>query len=120
MTQIFKSKIPTSILFSLLSDICDKNEKYYLFDKNAYKRGIYNNKIEAFFELCRPYYHLSKQKYLDRKITYNSLITVIRQICNSNELPYASDIKYDKSLHTIVYYIYTNTESHESSPKSSE
>ena len=108
MTQIFKTKIPTHLLFSLLSDICDKNEKCFVFDKNAYKRGIYNDKITTFFELCKPHYHTSKQKYVDRKLTYNSLITIIRQICNSNEIGYASEIKYDKSLHTIVYYIFHN------------
>lgn len=107
MTQIFKEKIPSPILFSLLSDICDKNEKCFTFDKNAYKRGIYNNKISSFFETCKPYYHISKQKYIDRKLTYNSLITIIRQICNSNEIRYASEIKYDKSIHTIIYYIYS-------------
>lgn len=106
MTQIFKEKIPTPILFSLLSDICDKNEKCFTFDKNAYKRGVYNDRISTFYELCKPYYHLSKQKYIDRKLTYNSLITIIRQICNSNEIRYASEIKYDKSVHTIIYYIY--------------
>jgi hypothetical protein len=108
MSQIFKEKIPTSNLFSLLSDICDKNDKCFIFDKNAYKRGIYNDKIGPFFETCKPYYHTSKQKYLDRKLTYNSLITIIRQICNSNEIRYASEIRYDKSLHTIIYHIYNN------------
>lgn len=112
MTQIFKSKIPSAVLFSLLSDICDKNEKSFIFDKNAYKRGIYNNKISSFFESCKPHYHLSKQKYIDRKLTYNSLITIIRQICNANEIGYASEIKYDKSLHTIVYYIYLSNSEH--------
>ncbi len=106
MTQIFKSKVPSSFLFSLLSEICDKNEKCFIFDKNAYKRGVYNDQIAPFFDTCKPYYHVSKQKYLDRKLTYNSLITVIRQICNANEIGYASEIKYDKSVHTIVYYIY--------------
>jgi len=106
MTQIFKTKVPISVLFSLLADICDKNEKYYTFDKNAYKRGIYNDKISEFLESCKPHYYTSKQKYVERKLSYNSLITIVRQICNSNEIAYASEIKYDKSLHTIVYYIY--------------
>ena len=106
MTQIFKTKVPTDILFSLLSDICDKNEKYFVFDKNAYKRGIYNDKISAFFDLCKPYYHVSKQKYLERKLTYNSFITIIRQICNFNKITYKSQLKYDKSNYDIIYYIY--------------
>ena len=106
MTQIFKSKVPSPVLFSFLTDICEKNDKCFIFDKNAYKRGIYNNKITPFLDMCKPHYHASKQKYIDRKLTYNSLITVIRQICNVNEIGYASEIKYDKSLHTIIYYIY--------------
>jgi hypothetical protein len=108
MTQIFKTVPPAVILFSFLSDICDKTEKCFIFDKNSYKRAIYNDKITAFLDICKPYYHTSKQTYLDRKLTYNSLITIIRQICNINKIGYASEIKYDKSLHTIVYYIYTN------------
>lgn len=111
MTQLFKTKPPTTLLFSFLTEICDKTDKCFIFDKNAYKRAIYNDKLTSFLEMCKPHYHLSKQTYVDRKPTYNSVITIIRQICNVNKIGYASEIKYDKSLHTIVYYIYTNNES---------
>jgi hypothetical protein len=111
MTQLFKTKPPTTLLFSFLTDICDKTDKCFIFDKNAYKRAIYNDKLTSFLEMCKPHYHLSKQTYIERKPTYNSVITIIRQICNVNKIGYASEIKYDKSLHTIVYYIYTNNES---------
>ena len=106
MSQIFKSKIPINILFSLLDKIAIKNEKQYIIDNNSYKKGILNNDINDFFENCKPYYYLSKQKYLEKKITYNSLITIIRQICNYNEIKYTSQIKYDKSKYNIIYYIY--------------
>ena len=53
-----------------------------------------------------PYYHISKRKYLERKLTYNSFITVIRQICNFNKITYTSQLKYDKSTYDITYYIY--------------
>lgn len=111
MTQIFKTKPPTTLLFSFLAEICDKTDKCFIFDKNAYKRAIYNDQLTTFLETCKPHYHVSKQTYVERKPTYNSLITIIRQICNINKIGYASEIKYDKSLHTIVYYIYTNSES---------
>ena len=57
-------------------------------------------------EECKPYYHLSKRKYLEKKVTYNSFTTVLRQICNYNKIIYTSQIKYDKSKYEIVYYIY--------------
>jgi hypothetical protein len=83
-----------------------KNEKHYILNKNAFKKGIYNKSIDAFFEKIKPCYYLSKRKYLDRKLTYNSFTTVIRQICNFNKITYTSQIKYDKSVYDIVYYIY--------------
>ena len=106
MSQIFKSKIPTDILFKLLDNIATKDEKKYIVDNNSYKKGILNNSIDEFLENCKPYYFLSKKKYLEKKITYNSLITVIRQICNYNEIKYTSQIKYDKSKYSILYFIY--------------
>jgi hypothetical protein len=104
--QIFKKKIPDASLFALLDAITQKSEKYYVINKDAYKRGIYNNKIPSFLEEIRPYYHVSKQKYVDKKLTYNSFVTVLRQICNYAGIKYTSQIKYDKSKYDIYYYIY--------------
>ena len=55
---------------------------------------------------CKPFYHISKQKYLERKLTYNNFTTILRQICNFNKINYTSQIKYDKSTYDIIYYIY--------------
>ena len=117
-SQIFKSKIPNDILFQLLKDIAvkslgsasagastDVKKDIYIVNNNVYKKGIFNGKIVAFYEVCKPYYHLSKRKYLDKKMSYNSFITVIRQICNSNNITYTSQIKYDKSVYDIIYSI---------------
>ena len=105
-SQIFKNYIPKDIIFELLKDIGIKNEKYYTINNDSYKKGIFTNIIPIFIEYCKPYYHISKQKYLDRKLTYNSFTTLLRQICNFNKINYTSQIKYDKSDYNIVYYIY--------------
>jgi len=105
-TQIFKKNVPTESLYSLLDDICLKNDKYYIFNNNSYKKGIFNNSITNFIEECKPYYHISKQKYLERKLTYNSFTTILRQICKFNKITHTSQIKYDKSTYDIIYYIY--------------
>ena len=107
-SQIFKKTIPKELLFTLLDIICIKNEKNYIFNKNSFKKGIFDNSIVQFLDECKEYYHISKQKYIDKekKVTYNNFTTILRQICNSNKVTYTSKIKYDKSSYDIIYYIY--------------
>ena len=107
-TQIFKKDIPNEIVFTLLENICMKNDKHYILNVDSFKKGVFNESIQQFFELCKPYYHNSKKKYLEKKLTYNSFVTVVRQICNYNKLTYTSQIKYTKSSYDIVYIIYKN------------
>ena len=105
-SQIFKDKIPTDFFFNFLNSFCVKNEKYYLLNNAAFKKGLLNNVFDKFFEEFKPYYHISKQKYLEGKNNYKKITTLIRQICNFNKLTYTSLIKYEKSTYDIIYYIY--------------
>jgi hypothetical protein len=106
-TQIFKNMIPSEKIFHLLDLLCIKNDKHYIFDTNSFKKGVFIEEINNFIEECKPYYHISKRKYLEKKITYNSFTTILRQICNFNKIIYTSQIKYDKSNYEIIYYVYT-------------
>jgi hypothetical protein len=105
-SQIFKKQISNDLLIQLLNDIAVKTEKGYIINNAVYKKGLFNDKLTNFINDCKPYYYTSKLKYLDRKLTYNSFMTVIRQICNFNKITYTSQIKYDKSTYDIVYYLY--------------
>jgi hypothetical protein len=105
-SQIFKSPFPLEKLYSLLNQICIKTDKRYIFNKDSYKKGLLNNEMQNFLEDCKPYYYSSKQKYLEKKLTYNSFTTVLRQICNFTKITYTSQIKYCKSNYDIEYYIY--------------
>lgn len=105
-SQIFKNKIPNQMLFDLLNKICIKNDKYYLFNNDAFKKGVFLEEIQNFLKECTPYYYISKRKYLEKKLTYNSFTTILRQICKFNKITYTSQIKYDKSTYDIVYYVY--------------
>lgn len=105
-SQIFKHKIPSNILFDLLDKICMKNDKYYTLNSDAFKKGVYKEEIPKFFEDCKPYYYLSKRKYLEKKIAYNAFTTIVRQICNFIKITYTSQIVYNKSVYDIVYYVY--------------
>jgi hypothetical protein len=104
--QIFKSYIPNELFFSFLDKICLKTEKYYLIDMNSYRKMIFHNYNADFFNSIREHYHLSKQFYLDRKISYNSFTTIIRQICKANNVMFTSQIKYNESKYNIDYLVY--------------
>ena len=105
-SQIFKNKIPNEDVIHLLEEIAVKTDKCYIMNNIAYKKGIFNDTIPRFLEKCKPYYHISKRIYLERKLNYNTFITILRQICNFNKITYTSQIKYDKSQYDIIYYIY--------------
>ena len=106
MSQIFKHKFPIEILLTLIEDISELNNSAYIVNTVSFKKGMFNGTITQFLDDCKPFYHISKLKYLERKITYSSFITIIRQICNANNIKYTSTIRYDKSKYDIIYYIY--------------
>jgi glutathionyl-hydroquinone reductase len=122
--QLFKKKIPNDLLIELLNQICIKEQNtltknelkdnidnlnvsnHYIINNESYKRGLLNNTIINFIQSCKLYYHKSKLIYLERKLTYKSFITIIRQICNANNIRYTSQIKYQGSAYDIIYCIY--------------
>lgn len=121
--QIFKDDIPNSILHNLLTEICTiRNDKYFVVDKIAFKKAQFNKSLQPFLDSLDKYYHESKKFYLKRKLNYTRFITIIRQICKKNEIPFSNTIKYDKSTYNIIYYIYlvNNNISENSSDNSSE
>ena len=70
MSQIFKNNISTTILFDFLGNICDKTDTHYIFDINAYKRGILNGNIKHFCDSIVNSYHIAKQYYVSREMNY--------------------------------------------------
>lgn len=118
--QIFKDDIPNSILYNLLTEICTtKNDKYFVVDKIAFKKAQFNKSLQPFLDSLDKYYHESKKFYLKRKLNYTKFITIIRQICKKNEIPFSNTIKYDKSTYNIIYYIYLVNNNNENSNESS-
>jgi hypothetical protein len=105
-SQIFKSSVPNKELFKLLDLICDKNDRYYILNHDAFKKGLFHNYINPFLEECVPHYHVSKTHYITKKLTHKTFITIIRQICKFNKIQFTSQIKYNKSEYDIIYYIY--------------
>jgi len=102
MSQIFKKNIPVEIITKFFDEYCIPVKKYYVFNKDCYKKLSYNQKIESFLLSCEEYYHNSKKKYL-QNTSFNGITTVIRQICNFHQIPFTSKLKYAHSTYTIEY-----------------
>lgn len=106
-SNILKEKIPLNILVDLLEQYCFvKNDKYYILDLDSYKKIVLEEKIEPFLEQIVPYYKKSKLGYVTRPMKYVYFLTLVRHICNSNNIQYTSNIYYNRSKHYIKYIIY--------------
>lgn len=106
MSQIFKKNIPKEYLFNFLSKCCDLNNDKYTFSKSSYKKAKFDKIVEPFCISLKEFYFKSKYFYIERNMTYKNLITIIRQICKYNNIPFTSDIKYSKSKYDITYFIF--------------
>lgn len=106
LKQIFRENIPSSKLMDLLEKVCLKTDKYYLIDKNAYRKITFHKYENEFLEFIKPYYQESKKFYVEREFTYNSFVNIVRQICKSNDIMFTSKIKYNESKYNIDYFIY--------------
>ena len=106
LKQIFRENVDTSLLMGLLEKVCLKTDKYYLIDKNAYRKIAFHNYQIEFLETIKSCYQESKKFYLEREFTYNSFINIVRQICKSNDVMFTSKIKYNESKYNIDYFIY--------------
>lgn len=88
------------------------NFNYYLIDMTAYKKSTYCDEHQAdpsplqqFCNDLMPYYCNDKRFFLTRKMSYNNLNTILRQICRHNAIECKTHRKYDKSKTQIVYYV---------------
>lgn len=104
-SQIFKNDIPIIFLRNFLEKNSMIENGAFIFNNIAFKKSIYNSSLTEFIEICKPFYHISKQYYLNREMTYSKFTTVLRQYCKFKKISYNSTIKYDKSKYDICYYI---------------
>jgi len=106
MNQLF-IQIPDKILlFNLLDQICNNNEEYYIINKTVYKLAVYNNLLSPFCNQLIPYYHKSKQFYINRKLNYKNFLTIIRQLCNSLNINFIYFNDFDNSSYQVIYKIF--------------
>jgi hypothetical protein len=106
-TDILKRPMDHCILMDFLSKVSSLHKNEFLINYDTLKRSKYsdNELLNSFLEEIRPYYYLSKRTYIDEPVTYRRFLTIIRQICNYNNIPYRSTLKYEHSKQKIEYYV---------------
>lgn len=109
-SQLFKENIPMPILYEFLEKICAKDtiKNCFIFSKGAFKKAEIYDLLNNFKEVIKPYYHISKKYYIDRDLSFIRFTTVIKQICNLNNIEVISKIVYNKSKYEMEYYIAIN------------
>ena len=105
--QLFKKIYPKEKLIEFIKKFAyNNNNNYFLINKSYYKRGLFLDIIPEFLLDIKPYYHISKYRYINNVASYSKFITIIRQLCRINNINYISKILYTKSTYDINYYIY--------------
>ena len=104
-SQIFKYDLSLNVLYDFLDNICEVKDNEYIFKNSSYKKGVMMNYIQPFCTIIEPFYYISKKHYVNKKINYKSLATIIRQICKFKNINIRSNITYNKSTYEIIYYI---------------
>ena len=124
--KLLKTHVPNELFYDFIKKVAHKmpNSDWFLIDLFAYKKATYCDEcpdaiagddtpsqslLQQFCEDLMPYYCKDKQFFLTRKMSYNNLNTILRQICRHNSIECQSERKYDKSKTHIVYYIHDAT-----------
>lgn len=105
MSRIFFEPVEAKILYDLLEQICQKTEKHYIFNELAYRRMKFLNLHVPFLNTIVRRYQSSKQFYVTRKQTYQTFLTIVKQLCHHNRIPVTSSVQYFESTYMINYFI---------------
>ena len=103
MAIFFTTPIDNNIIVELLKKNCVRVNNYYVFNIISFKKGEYNESIKLFIDHCRLCYKPKYQHYLNRKLTAKSFLTIMRQICNQNNIVFTNEIKYSNSTYETIY-----------------
>ena len=49
-SQVFKDRVPVSLLFELLTQICQEQDNYLLLSKTSFQKAKYHELLEPFIE----------------------------------------------------------------------
>jgi hypothetical protein len=104
-SSLFRSKVPRTVLITLLRDIGRRERNGYAVYDELLRRKGRESSICAFLCAAVTYYYPSKWHYVRRVKDAKSLMAVIRQICKHQGIPISSRTVYQHGCYTIHYKI---------------
>lgn len=106
MKQVFKIDPLYEYLQEILEKFCIKHKNHYVVDYISYKKIVFHNFQYEWLSLLLEHYYKSKQFYITRKFSFQSYLTIIRQLCKFFSIEY--DYLYDKhqNNHHLKYRLY--------------
>jgi len=105
MSQVFKETPPYSCLQNMIELFGFKQGKEYMIDYVTYKKILFHKIQNDWLEEIIPYYHFSKQFYATREFTFNSFITIIRQLCKIHKRNYRYTYDRNQNYKHLKYFI---------------
>ena len=117
--QLFKAIPDHRVVFGHLDDVCERDGDYFVVDDVVYKKMRYDDRIPKLYDYLRPFYHASKQKYLDECCSRNNFLTVLRQLCRLYCIQFASEIIYRSGTYVNTLTIYIDRDNWSELPETS-
>ena len=107
VSQNIKPSLEKETITKIIKSITtyDEKKEIYIFSNVEYKRMCYHEQTKDILKTLRPHYYESKRFYLDRKLTFKSFSTILRQICKFVKIDISSRVVYTKSDYMIIYTI---------------
>ena len=104
--QLFRAVPDHKVVFSVLDEVCHRDQTTFVVDDVIYKRMRYDDRIFKLYDYLKPFYHLSKQKYVNGCTTRTGFLTVLRQLCNLFGIQYTSKVVYRNGTYSNALVIY--------------
>ncbi len=103
--QLFKLMPPIDIFYKFLDSNFEYENNMYKITGIFFNKCIYKNTLKDFCEKISPFYHNSKQNFINVNNDYAKFSTVIRHLSKLYDFEYKKNIKYNNSSYDIEYNI---------------
>ena len=107
MNQNLKKKYPSEKLYAFLETYSPQKNtsNFFVFNVDIFKKAKYLGGIDELCDELKDYYYPSKHTYITREQKYSRFTTVLRHLCNSDNIPFTTQICYANNTYYITYYI---------------
>lgn len=105
MSQVFREPPSINCLQNIIECFGTKERDEFMIDYVTYKKIIFHKVYVDWLEELLPYYYNSKKFYITRNFSFNSFITIIRQLCKFFGKDYRYTYDRNQNYQHLKYFI---------------